>query len=291
MKIKKVIKKIYFFGLNLFLDPFINAKGTPHINIIRQFLISLRYRLTSFGVFLSKNEKGLSKFKNKHLNERCFIIGNGPSLNEIDLTFLKNEVTFGVNAIYTNYEKMGFYPTYYTVEDVFVAEDRAAEINNYKESWKFFGNYLKYCINNDEKCNWLNVQFKYDERTKLPNFSTNALRKVWTGGTVSYLNIQLAYYMGFSEVYLVGFDHSYSIPQDAKVEGCDILSTGDDVNHFNKDYFGKGKRWHDPMVDRMEKSYMKAKVVFEKENRKIINATEGGQLEVFERVKYSNLFL
>ena len=31
--------------------------------------------------------------------------------------------------------------------------------------------------------------------------------------------MQLAYYMGFKDVYLIGFDHSYRIPDDAVVEG------------------------------------------------------------------------
>lgn len=272
------------------MDPYINTKSSPKISFIKRLYISTKHRLTSINIDLTENEKKFHDLKDKHKNQRCFIIGNGPSLNSIDLTLLKNEITFGVNAIYTNHEKMGFYPTYYTVEDIFVAEDRAEEINKYNHSTKFFGNYLNYCLKPDSNTIWMNVQFKYDDRTKLPTFSKNALRKLWTGGTVSYLNIQLAFYMGFKEVYLVGFDHSYVIPDHAEVEGCDILSTGDDVNHFNKDYFGKGKRWHDPMVDRMEKSYIRSKQVFEQNGRHIYNATEGGKLEVFERRNYSDLF-
>lgn len=291
MKIKPILKKIYYAVHNIFMDPFINTKSSPKLSFGKQFYISCKHRLTKLNIDLTENEKKFRSLKDKHKNQRCFIIGNGPSLNLIDLTKMKDEITFGVNAIYSNHEKMGFYPTYYTVEDIFVAEDRAHEINNYHESTKFFGNYLHYCLTPDEQTIWMNVQFKYDDRSKLPAFSTDALRKLWTGGTVSYLNIQLAYYMGFSEVYLVGFDHSYVIPDHAQVQGADILSTGDDVNHFNKDYFGKGKRWHDPMVDRMEKSYIRSKEMYEKDGRHIYNATEGGKLEVFERRKYADLFL
>lgn len=290
MTLKKILKKVYFSTINLIIDPFINANGAPKISLAKRLIITWKYRLAGVGIPLTSNEKKIIHFKNKHLNERCFIIGNGPSLNLLDLSLLKNEITFGVNAIYTNHDKMGFYPTYYTVEDIFVAEDRSDEINNYDKSVKFFGNYLKYCLTEDKKTHWLNVQFKYDDRYKLPNFSKNASRFVWTGGTVSYLNLQLAFYMGFKEVYLIGFDHSYTIPDHVKMEGADILSNGDDVNHFNKDYFGKGKRWHDPMVDRMEKSYIKAKQIFENDNKKIFNATKGGMLEVFDRINYENLF-
>ena len=98
--------------------------------------------------------------------------------------------------------------------------------------------------------------------------------------------------MGFETVYLIGFDHNYTIPKEAIRYNNDlsILSTSDDVNHFSKDYFGKGKRWHDPMLDRMEKAYRKARKFFEADGRKVINATAGGKLEVFERRDYTSLF-
>jgi hypothetical protein len=96
--------------------------------------------------------------------------------------------------------------------------------------------------------------------------------------------------MGFSKVYLIGFDHSYTIPKDAQVSGVDILSQSDDPNHFVPGYFGRGYRWHDPRVDRMEQAYRRAGEAFEADGRKIYNATVGGRLEVFERVEYSSLF-
>lgn len=251
-----------------------------------------KYKFASLFFPLTNSVGKLKELGEKYNGNRCFIIGNGPSLNGLDLTLLKNEYTFGVNAIYINYEKMGFYSNFYAVEDFFVAEDRADEINNYKNSIKFFGNYLKYCITSDDQTIFLNYIWK-SGYVNFPHFSTNALEKVYFGGTVSYLCMQLAYYMGFSEVYLIGFDHNYVIPNDVKItnNSRDILSLEDnDVNHFNKEYFGKGKRWHDPKVDRMENAYKKAKYYFEQDQRKIYNATAGGKLEVFERVDFNSLF-
>ena len=45
------------------------------------------------------------------------MLGNGPSLKNCDLTFLTNGITFAVNGIFL----AGFLPTYYVVEDIFVA--------------------------------------------------------------------------------------------------------------------------------------------------------------------------
>jgi hypothetical protein len=251
---------------------------------------TLRYRLAGCGVPPTLNEKRLLGFKRQHKGQRAFVIGNGPSLNQCDLSLLQNEVTFGVNAIYLNHERMGFYPTYYVVEDEFVAEDRAHEINRLSGPTKFFGNYINYCIQSQPDVVWLNLRMDYGSYPGFPRFSRNAARTVWVGGTVTYVCLQLAYYMGFAEVYLIGFDHSYQIPIDAKIEGTGILSQSSDPNHFDLNYFGKGYRWHDPMVERMEQAFQRARGVYEGSQRKILNATVGGKLEVFERVDYDSLF-
>ena len=137
---------------------------------------------------------------------------------------------------------------------------------------------------------WTNVRVNYTNYHKFPNFSTDAVRQLWVGGTVSYLCLQLAYHMGFSDVHLVGFDHNYTIPSDAKIDGNRIETTSTDPNHFHPDYFGKGYRWHNPRVDRMEIAYVRAREQFEATGRRVFNATVGGKLEVFDRVNYDSLF-
>jgi hypothetical protein len=124
----------------------------------------------------------------------------------------------------------------------------------------------------------------------VPRFSCDANKNIFCGQSVTMINIQLAYYLGFTEVYLVGMDHEYTIPESFVVEGETILSTGDDPNHFHPDYFGKGKKWHNPHLDRVEKTYKYFKIVFEAKDRIIINATVGGNLEIFERVDFESLF-
>jgi hypothetical protein len=285
-----IIKNIILTLLSFIIDYYTIPEKLNFKSLLKRIKLTTRYRLAGAGLPITKNEVKLLQLKNKHKGERCFIIGNGPSLNNLDLTLLKNEFTFGVNAIYTNFEKMGFYPTYHVVEDIFVAEDRANEINNHKGSTKLFGNYLDYCLKKDERSILMNVNMDYRTYKNFPKFSKNISRKIWVGGTVSYLCMQIAYSMGFKEVYLVGFDHNYKIPEGSKVTGNDILSTTDDPNHFNKDYFGKGKRWHDPMLSRMEQSYSQARDFYEKDGRVIKNATAGGKLEIFERINYESIF-
>ncbi|HJD45240.1 MAG TPA: hypothetical protein H9909_00215, partial [Candidatus Mediterraneibacter norfolkensis] len=55
--------------------------------------------------------------KNKHKGERCFVIGNGPSLTAEDLELLKGEITFAANRIYMLFDRTDWRPTYYFCAD------------------------------------------------------------------------------------------------------------------------------------------------------------------------------
>jgi hypothetical protein len=85
-------------------------------------------------------------------------------------------------------------------------------------------------------------------------------------------------------------DFSYAVPDSVIKTGNVWESTEDDPNHFHPNYFGVGKKWHDPKLDNVLQSYQLCKMVFEKDDRKIFNATNGGKLELFERVDYDSLF-
>lgn len=232
----------------------------------------------------------IGEFRNRHKGGRCFILGNGPSLNKLDLSLLKNEITFGVNSIFLNFPKMGYEVTYYAIEDSHVIRERFREVGEMRSPLRFIpyhaANQIPFSPNNI----YVNVVYDYTRYKGFPFFSADASRRLWVGGTVSYINMQLAYYMGFDEVYLIGFDHSYTIPDSAEITGNDIKSTTDDPNHFHPDYFGKDFHWHIPLVERMELGYKKADYAFSQKGAKIYNATPGGKLEVFERIDYNDIF-
>jgi len=235
--------------------------------------------------YLESDKEIIKSLKDKYEGGRCFLIGNGPSLNKMDLTLLKNEITFGVNAIYLNYPKMGFLPTFYSVEDFFVAEDRATEINRLTGVIKLIPIDLAYCFKKTNGLIYINFIRSHDF---FPSFSYDCSDKIFWGSTVTYMNMQFAYYLGFVEVYLIGMDFNYKVPKN--IEGCEIISEKDDINHFHPDYFGKGYRWHHPRLDRVAKAFEHARYEFEKNNRKIINASTGGKLEIFERCDFKDLF-
>lgn len=238
----------------------------------------------------------IRQFKDLHKGQRCFIVGNGPSLNQTDLSKLKDEITFGVNGIFLLSEETGFVPTYYAVCDSFVIEENADQINSLSVQHKFFPSQFRKFIDpkKRENVSFFMLNRGYNEVTSpnhaIPRFSADCSERIYDGQTVTYVNLQLAYYMGFSEVYLIGVDFSYVIPESAIVDGCNITSTEDDPNHFHKDYFGKGRSWHDPVLHRVVRNYQFADLVFKWDGRQVFNATKGGKLEAFERVDYDTLF-
>lgn len=282
--------KAYRAALTKMRDSHIAPYKTWKPSLAEQTFLTTCYKLGAAGRPIRDNERRILAYKDIYKGRRGFMIGNGPSLNKLDLTLLRDEITIGVNSIFLARERMGFLPTHYVVEDIFVAEDRADAINALRGTQKWYGNYLRYCLKPDPDTLWLNVRMRYDEYPNFPDFSQDALRQCWTGGSVTYICMQLMYYFGIKDLYLIGFDHHYEIPKTAIIKGTEIVSTEDDPNHFDPTYFGKGFRWHDPKVDRMEKGYKKAANAFRKRGGSMKNATAGGKLDCIPRVDYFSLF-
>ncbi len=247
-------------------------------------LVSRRNRAVSKSRFQS-----LKELIQKTGKKRVFILGNGPSIKCTDLNLLKDEITIGFNGIFLHDT---FTPTIYVVEDHLVAEDRIREIEAFHCPVKIFPSYLGYCIPVQENTIFLN----HLSRKSYPvdtDFSDDAGEISYTGGTVTYTGLQIAASLGFDEIYLIGVDASYKVENVERSTdyGTGVLcSRSGDVNHFDPRYFGKGYRWHDPNVHTMLQAYRKARNYAQLKGITIANATIGGQLEVFRRVNYYDLF-
>ena len=131
-----------------------------------------------------------------------------------------------------------------------------------------------------------NLFFLYTSSTG-PRFSKRATGRLWEGATVTFVALQMAYYLGFQEVILIGVDHNF-VSQGKP--NTTVVSQGDDPNHFSPAYFGKGFRWQLPDLKTSEQGYRLAKEAFESSGRKVLDATIGGKLTVFPKVDYNRLF-
>jgi hypothetical protein len=232
----------------------------------------------------------LAQFYNRFQGQRCFIIGNGPSLNRHDLSLLENEYSFGVNSFFYKTRETGFRPTFYVVEDNSVMKENITEIRKFEAPFKFFPTIYRNLHPKTPNTFFFKMNRGFYEKTSpnyvIPRFSTDASKVLYCGQSVTYINLQLAFFMGFTEVYLIGMDFDYVIPESHKRTGDVLLSDSDDPNHFHKNYFGKGKTWKDPKLDRVLLNYKMANLVYTAVGRQIFNATKGGKLEEFPRVDY-----
>lgn len=226
---------------------------------------------------LRRSAARLRPFHNRHQGERCFILGNGPSLIQTDLRPLRDHVTFGMNRIYLHFPTMGYATTYYAAVNTLVIEQCAEEIRRLSMPRFVTWRGRKWLGRSD-------VIFLDTDYTGPERFCPDVTRRVFEGSTVTFVALELAYYMGFSEVVLLGVDHSFSTQGPPNVI---VTSAGADRDHFSPSYFGRGFRWQLPDLEASERAYRLAKDAFEKDGRRVVDATPGGKLTVFPKVEYA----
>lgn len=236
-------------------------------------------------VFPEYYHSDLVKFKDMYRDRRCFIVATGPSLRMEDLDCLKanKEICFGMNQIYLAYDKTGWRPDFYVFSDFLVLGANMDEIrmlndgellflmddNEYTAELKGRDNVYEYHLHKEEYFN------------SLPKFSYNAANKMYRGYTVTYVCLQLAVYMGFKEIYLIG---------------CDFTNYGNKQwnssnTHFCSEYGQNRTGFVADTHDKVMLAYVSAKQHALSAGVKIYNATRGGELEVFDRVNFDDILI
>ena len=231
----------------------------------------------------NENRERIKSYQGKHNGQRCFIIANGPSLKKTNLNLLKNEKTFGLNRIYLHFSEMSFHPTYHVTINELVLEQFANDISRL-EMPKFLNwNRRSYFDIRDP-----NIVFLKSKMVINDYFQPDLTKPLVVGATVTFAALQIAHYMGFQKVILVGLDHNYAekgVPNQTEIR----MSTHDE-SHFHADYFPKGIKWQLPDLLRSEIDFKIARDAFEKDGCEILDATIDGNCQVFRKVNFSSLF-
>ena len=242
----------------------------------------INWNFSSLG---KENRLALERYQNRHRGERCFLMANGPSLGTMDLRPLRKEVTFGLNRIYLIFDKLGFTPTYYGASNELIIEQFQHDIRGLRMQ-KFLGWHRRHLFQDDVGQPPPNTCYLRDRLALSDEFSPDVTNGITSGGTVTYHMLQLAYFMGFREVVLIGLDHSFKENgRPSRVE----IRTGQDENHFHPDYWPKGSRWQLPDLHRAEIAYANARQAFEADGRRIVDATAGGKCAVFPKVDFHDI--
>ena len=234
----------------------------------------------------TKWSKNIQQLHNMHDGQRCFIIGNGPSLSVSDLEKLNNEYSFAFNRIYYIFDKTNWRPTFYCTQDVKIATQSENEINdNISTEYLFAPISFKWYEN-------INIKSKYYFNAKysgfeIPEFSNDISLSIGCGNTVTCTAIQIAIYLGFKEIFLLGIDHNFQKYQD---EHGNIIVDPSAKDYFCEEYNKNNSSTYIPRLDLSTACYIKAKQFADMNKVNIYNATRGGKLEVFPRVDFDSLF-
>jgi len=251
--------------------------------------------LAEKGLPLTLNIKRLASYKNYHKGERCFIIGNGPSLKVNDLDKLVNEFTFASNKIFLAFEQTKWRPTYYGVLDTLVADNNYEKINKI-DSICFFASNLKHLLTPRSNTIYFDKSVSSNKPSvRLFRFSDSPLNGLYGGGAICYIFMQLAFYMGFQNIYLLGMDHHFTIPKKrveyAGLPTNSVVISEGERNHFHSNYRKVGESWSMPKLEQMDEYFLGAKNFLSIHGSNIFNATKGGKLEIFNRVKFDRTIL
>lgn len=248
------------------------------LRALSQATRGLRYRYDGLTYRAAERQRPLASLRDSRKGQPLLIVGNGPSLNSTPLNSFQGVCSIGMNKIDLIYGRTGWRPNLVVCANNLVARQNqdswvAAGVPVYL-SWK-----CRYFIRKE-----LRERFSYFLSSTSTEFSTDITEDVGSAGTVTFAALQFAYFMGADPIIIVGVDHSFSGPQDDRGYVIEKRN-GIDQDHFDPHYFAHGQMWGVPNLPLSERGYASAGHAFAADGRRVVDATIGGKLTVFEKVQ------
>lgn len=265
----------------------------------------------SFKLFFDQTQKRILNENSKlrdHFHGRCFIIGNGPSLNGMNLSLLKEESVFTVNYAMKN-------PMYYSINNQFHVMmdpsifsfdegERTNRLLQFKQINKvdnkpicFFPYQAIDVIEKYELENDLDIRYIRCDYGMYENYNRAFdLTKVCPGfANVTQFATMIAIYLGFSEIIYIGCDMT-GYEQLSITAGKNVQLHAYEMDEKEKEAI---LRSHSEMSSELFfygfsntfADYRKLREYSEKHNIRLLNATPGGVLNEISRVKFEDLFV
>ena len=262
-------------------------------------LLLVKFIIRNYKDNLVIDKKYNNRFKNKHLHDRCFIVGTGPSIKKQDLTLLKDEIDIGVSGLFQHKDIDIINPMYYVLPPVFRGHGKLFDEDNYIQWFKSMDKALKdttvmimdigdkryiekYKIFENKEIVWKNY-LPWNIGQNIFNIDILSMPGVWS---VSESAIQSVLYLGFKKNYILGFDHTWY---------NDIWDhfTDDYLQYFEETKLNECKVWIDSEHEmiRHAKIFNKYKRLYSiKQNIYNANADQNSYVDTFPKVKLKSLF-
>lgn len=229
---------------------------------------------------IKKNES----YRNIHEGQRCFIIGTGPSLNNIkyeEIDFLKKEITFGVNSLYKASKLDGVTPSYYAMFDNYYWNEYSYFFQEIKDKYRdkviFLTNYKAEKIVLDLNDN-LDHILLYSKKYPINKIDCDLTKNMDITMNVVSSTILAAIFMGFKEIYLLGCDYnSFASNNEVHCYEEEEIVIENRLGYLLK-FYHITTEFH----------YLIAKLA-RKKGIKVINVTEGSLLDAYPRKQLNDI--
>lgn len=216
----------------------------------------------------------LHRLRNSYRGKKCIIVCNGPSLRKLNFSLLTDTYCFGLNKINLLFNDCAFRPQSIVAVNKYVIEQNLSFYNKTDIPLFITSKAARQVPLRS------NVVFIHEcERARVARDVSISMAE---GGTVTAAALQIAFHMGFRDVALVGCDHYFAVSGRANSV---VVSEGADSSHFSEQYFDKGQKWELPDLPKSEFYYSLCGSMFGEHGGRVVNATEGGHLEVFPRMQ------
>lgn len=251
--------------------------------------------------------KNNSKFKDIHNGERCFILATGPSIKTQNLLTLKNELCISVSQFYLHKDIQIISPKYYVLAPSHPPFDFTDLIKIFDGLGKFYSDNVTYFLGYSsysysyyrfletysqyKNNNQYFINYSMSQPLEESNYSNNAIWEIdqspFAIRTVIYSAIQVALYMGCKEIYLIGCDHDY-LNDTSRVTNHHFYKEEDGISDAEHLSSFTTERWFEEYHFRWKQYRLIGEYAQEK-GCNIFNATEGGMLDVFPRVRLEDI--
>jgi len=228
---------------------------------------------------------GIREFQNIHEGSKCFIIGAGPSLRDVDLSLIKNEITISVNSsiLKTSWGVTGDERRRFWIScdilcmewDYFWKKVIRTECTRIvRNSW----------ARNEKQFKGIDFRYYKPRRTRELPFANEPDCLLGTSSIVS--SVDFAILLGCSSIYLVGVDHKM---KDGNSHFWQFLPQKDRPTRKNKpSNFRPNLRQQSRVFDSNIRSFKVLKMYGKKKGVRIMNCSSRTAIDVFKKIPFED---